>query len=148
MSAPGAPVVEPGTTAAWRGCPRTIVPGRIVQIAPFVTNSVAWRMIGLGLAAPPQVVLVVMSVETTVCAIATEAPQTSARASAAAFDFRIMDLLFRLSLSFLGPTAGRRAARGRRHDGHAGLPTRLDPVRFGGGPGDVFEGGFRTPRSS
>ena len=61
INAPGAPTVEPATTAACRGWPRMMVPGRIVRMAPFFTNSVCCRMIGLGFVALPQVVFVVMS---------------------------------------------------------------------------------------
>jgi hypothetical protein len=52
-SAPGDPATPPG--AALRGCPRTIVPGRIVSVAPLFTKIGRCRQIGLGLAMPPQV---------------------------------------------------------------------------------------------
>jgi len=39
-------------------------------VAPFFTKIGFWRMIGLGLAAPPQVVLAVTLADTNVCALA------------------------------------------------------------------------------
>jgi hypothetical protein len=59
INAPGVPATPPG--AARRGCPRTIVPGRIVSVAPLFTKIAASRQIGPGLATPPQVVFTLTS---------------------------------------------------------------------------------------
>ena len=49
ISVPGVLTVEPGTTR--RGWPRTIVPGRIVSVAPLFTKIGGWR-IDVGLVSP------------------------------------------------------------------------------------------------
>src|SRR6185503_2633228 len=79
-SAPGDPATPPG--AALRGCPRTIVPGRIVSVAPLFTKIGACRQIGPGLAMPPQVVFTVM-LSGVASSTPTIVPQVSALASMA-----------------------------------------------------------------